>query len=161
MNRRNLVLRSPAVLGGLGLLGSLRTSTAAEAAPVSNAASADAVRARETAFARTMADRDLKAFASFVSEEAVFNANGAAPLVGREAIVNRWKAFYEGPKAPFSWKPDTVVVLASGHLAQTGGPVADENGEVNSRFSSIWRLEPDGQWRVVFDGGYRLCAKPA
>ena len=40
------------------------------------------VRAREVAFAKTMADRDHGAFATFVSEEALFL--GATVLRGRE-----------------------------------------------------------------------------
>jgi hypothetical protein len=28
-------------------------------------------------------------------------------------------------------------------------------------FNSIWRLEPSGQWRIVFDKGSRDCPDPA
>jgi ketosteroid isomerase-like protein len=133
---------------------------AAESPPQPGAAdAAAAVRARELAFARTMAERRFAAFADFVSGEAVF-LGGGHPLVGREAIAAHWQRFYDGPSAPFSWRPDDVVALASGTLAHSTGPVAGADGEVNSRFYTIWRLEPDGQWRVVFDNGYRSCEAP-
>lgn len=149
-----MIQRRHAVLAGLAGLWSSRL-LASDAAAAHDRLVAT-VKARETAFAQTMADRDQEAFERFVSAEAVF-LNGGRPLVGRAAIAQHWQRFYEGEQAPFSWKPDTVVVLESGRLAQTAGPVADAQGHVGSRFQSVWRLEDDGQWRVVFDSGYRLC----
>ncbi|MHC4092752.1 MAG: YybH family protein [Planctomycetota bacterium] len=110
------------------------------------------VRAREIAFAKTMADRDLDAFASFISPEAIF-FNGNVPLKGRDAIVAAWARFFEGETAPFSWHPDVVAVLESGTLALSSGPVRAASGEEVGRFNSIWRKDEDGQWRVVFDKG--------
>lgn len=110
------------------------------------------VEARETAFAATMAARDFQAFLSFVSPEAVFfGASGA--LRGKEAVARAWEPYFQGEAAPFSWRPDTVEVLDSGTLALTSGPVFAPSGEEVGRFNSIWRLDPDGVWRVVFDRG--------
>jgi ketosteroid isomerase-like protein len=115
------------------------------------------VRAAETAFAATMAARDHAAFGSFLAEDTVFfGANG--PLRGAATVMEAWKRFYTGPVAPFSWKPDTVEVLDSGTLALTAGPVFDPQGRHIADFSTIWRLEPDGRWRVVFDRGNDVCA---
>lgn len=113
---------------------------------------ADAVRARETAFAQTMADRDLEAFLSFVDPEAVF-FNGNEALRGIAAVEEAWSPFFEGPAAPFSWGPDLVQVLESGDLAFSSGPVMTPSGEEAGRFNSIWRKSADGVWRIVFDKG--------
>jgi ketosteroid isomerase-like protein len=110
------------------------------------------VRAREIAFAATMSDRDLAAFVAFVSPEAVF-FNGNTPLRGRDAVEEAWSGFFDGDQAPFSWSPDVVQVLESGELALSSGPVLNPAGEVVGRFNSIWRKDPDGVWRVVFDKG--------
>lgn len=110
------------------------------------------VMARELAFASTMADRDIEAFADFVSEEAVF-FNGNEPLRGRQTVVDAWSRFFDGPTAPFSWQPDVVVVLESGELALSSGPVYAPDGKISGRFNSIWRREADGVWRVIFDKG--------
>lgn len=110
------------------------------------------VEAREIAFAKTMADRDLEAFLTFVSPEAIF-FNGDQPLKGREVIERAWAPFFEGPEAPFSWRPDVVEVLESGSLALSSGPVYTAEGEQVGRFNTIWRRDADGQWRVVFDKG--------
>lgn len=114
------------------------------------------VMAAERAFAKTMADRNFVAFAGYVSEEAVF-FTGPKPLHGRQAVVDAWKRFYEPAKAPFSWEPDTAEVLPSGTLALTSGPVRDPAGKLVGRFNSVWRLEPPGTWRVVFDKGEDIC----
>ena len=110
------------------------------------------VEAREIAFAKTMADRDLEAFLTFVSPEAVF-FNGNEPLRGRDAVEQAWAPFFEGAAAPFSWHPDVVEVLESGRLALSSGPVRDPSGEEVGRFNSIWRKDENGQWQVVFDKG--------
>ena len=62
------------------------------------------VRDAESAFADTMAKRDLKAFATYVDDEAVF-FGGKDALRGKAAVVEGWKAFFNGPTAPFSWTP--------------------------------------------------------
>jgi ketosteroid isomerase-like protein len=110
------------------------------------------VDATERAFAKTMADRDLAAFGSFIAEEAVF-FSGPAPLHGRAAVIEFWSRYYKGAAAPFSWQPDKVEVLASGTLALSTGPVHDPDGKLIARFSSIWRQEAPGVWRIVFDRG--------
>ncbi len=68
-------------------------------------------------------------------------------------MAGAWAPFFEGGRAPFSWRPDVVEVLASGRLALTSGPVFDPSGEEIGRFTSIWRKDDDRVWRVVFDKG--------
>jgi ketosteroid isomerase-like protein len=113
------------------------------------------VRSREIAFAKTMADRDHAAFAAFVSEEALFL--GPTVLRGRQAVAEGWRPFFEGAQAPFSWEPERVEVINSGTLAISTGPVRGPDGQRVGTFNSTWRLEPDGQWRVVLDLGCPPC----
>jgi ketosteroid isomerase-like protein len=110
------------------------------------------VRAAESAFAKTMADRDYTAFASFVAEEALF-FNNQSVLRGKTTVLAAWKPFFEGARAPFSWAPEVVEVLDSGTLALTSGLVRDADGRQIATFNSIWRREADGRWRVLFDKG--------
>jgi ketosteroid isomerase-like protein len=110
----------------------------------------------EIAFARTMAERDHAAFTRYLSDEAVFFA-GEIPTSGRDAVAAAWKPFFEESRAPFSWAPDRVEVLASGTLALSTGPVYDAEGRVVGRFNSIWRQEGPGLWKVVFDKGGPVC----
>lgn len=112
----------------------------------------------ERSFAASMAMRDLTAFAALVSQEAVFfgGADGNTALRGRAGIVDGWKRYFDGP-APFSWTPDSTEVLDSGTLGATSGPVRNAHGIQTGRFNSIWRLESDGAWRVIFDRGCQVC----
>lgn len=143
-------------LGLAALCGSLVACAWAPAPVATRGAARDAVVAAERTFARSMAERDLQAFARHVSPEAVFFTT-TNPLRGREAIVQHWSRWYAGPQAPFSWEPEQVEVLDSGTLAISSGPVRNPQGKLVARFTSVWRLEPDGQWRVVFDKGTAAC----
>lgn len=110
------------------------------------------LRSVESAFAKTMADRSHEAFVDFLSDDVVF-ASGGTILRGREAVADAWLPFYESAEAPFSWEPETVVVVESGGLGLTSGPVLDPDGNVIGIFNSVWRVEADGKWRIVFDRG--------
>jgi ketosteroid isomerase-like protein len=133
-----------AVLVVVGLSTSLRAETNAELQAQ--------VKARERAFAKTMADRDHAAFQTFLADEAVFFGR-SGPTRGKAAVAADWKPLFEKPAAPFSWDPETVEVLDSGTLAISSGSVKRPDGTNTATFNSIWRREKDGQWRVVFDKG--------
>ncbi len=112
----------------------------------------------ERAFARTMADRNHAAFVSYLADETIFFTSKSA-LRGKQAVADFWKKFYEGP-APFSWEPQTVEVLDSGTLALSSGPVYDPQGKNFATFTSIWRLEAPGTWKIIFDKGNEVCDCP-
>ena len=109
----------------------------------------------ERAFAQTLANRDLKAFIAFLSEDAIF-FSGNNVEHGPAEIANVWAPFFSGPRAPFSWHPDHVEVTADGHLALSTGPVMQED-KIVGRFNSVWRLESANTWRIVFDKGEPVC----
>ena len=113
----------------------------------------------EREFAQTMADRDLEAFTKFISTEAVF-FTAEPPLRGKQQVVDFWKRYFEGGKAPFSWKPGRVEVLDSGELALSSGPVYDPDGNQFATFTSIWRQESPGTWRIIFDKGNPVSPNP-
>jgi len=137
----------------------LLAALAACATPMTKPTSAELTKQvadTERAFARTMADRDHAAFATFLSDEAIF-FTGPKPLRGKAEVAAGWKRFYERPQAPFSWQPETVEVLDSGALAISSGPVFDPSGRKIATFTSIWRMEAPGVWRIVFDKGNPEC----
>jgi ketosteroid isomerase-like protein len=153
MNRRILLLGIPTLIAGAA--GRLR---ARERSPGQSKPAA--VGEAERAFAASMAARDIKAFAARLADEAIFVGGATGPVLrGKAAIVDGWRKFFEGPIAPFSWEPDLVEVLESGTLALSSGPVRDPAGTVIGRFNSVWRLDDDAAWRVVFDKGSPVCPK--
>ena len=126
---------------------------------------ADDLRAAEIAFAATVADGDLEAFASFLDEDAVFVSTGV--LRGREAIVQAWSAFFAEGAPELTWAPEVVEVRPDG-LGLSRGPytltVTAPDGSTTSSsgsFTSIWRRGEDGAWKVLFDSGCPPCAAAA
>ena len=114
------------------------------------------VRAAETAFAKSMADRNLAAFTALLADDTVF-WGGKGVLRGKAAVAADWKRSFDGPSAPFSWKPVDVEVLTSGTLGYTSGPVYDPNGNRIGTFNSVWQRQADGTWKIVFDKGCPPC----
>jgi ketosteroid isomerase-like protein len=148
-------------IGAVTLLLGAQLTHAAERALAKTASElAREVADTERAFARTMAERDLPAFGTFIAEEAVF-FSGSTPLRGKQQIIDHWKRFYQQPAPPFSWAPSQVEVLDSGTLALSTGAVRDPSGKEIATFTSIWRLEPSGAWRIVFDKGCDVCPRCA
>lgn len=112
----------------------------------------------ERAFAQTMADRDFEAFTSFLSAETIF-FSGETVLRGSGQVSEAWKPYFEQAAAPFSWEPETVEVLDSGGLALSSGPVRDPGGTLVGTFTSIWRLDKSGEWKIIFDKGNKACSE--
>jgi ketosteroid isomerase-like protein len=133
-----------------------KAESPAPAVPPAESEAQRQVRATEQAFARTMADRDHAAFATFLSDDAIFMSEKRT-LRGKAQVTEGWKGFYAGAAPPFAWEPETVEVLESGQLALSTGPVRNAQGERVGTFNSIWRREADGHWRVVFDKGCPPC----
>jgi len=114
------------------------------------------VMATERAFAKTMAERDLTAFAIFIADEAIF-FSGSKPLRGKQKIVEAWARFFDKPNPHFSWEPEEVEVLESGNLALSSGPVRDLESNIIARFTSIWRRTSNNTWKIIFDKGSDVC----
>lgn len=147
-------MRSFVTLAAVALAATATFTHAAANTPDLDALAAE-VRATETAFAKSMADRDHAAFVAHLSDEAVFFSR--AVLRGKTAVAEGWKPLYQGPKAPFSWQPEKVEVLESGTLALSSGPVFSPEGKRVGTFNSIWRREADGRWKIIFDNGCPPC----
>jgi len=113
------------------------------------------VRATEIAFAKTLADRDVKTFTSMIAPDVIWL--GEKPLRGPAEVVASWQKFFEGPKAPFSWAPEIVEVQEGGKLALSTGPVFNPEGKRVATYTSIWRREASGKWLIVFDRGCPGC----
>jgi len=123
----------------------LMTALSAAATP------ADDVRKSEIAFAKAFADHDQAAFFRFVLDDAIFLAPRRT-MAGKQAIIERWTRYFASPTPPFSWGPDRVAVNAAGTIAETAGPVFDAEGHHIGNFNSVWVKQPEGTWKVLFDG---------
>jgi ketosteroid isomerase-like protein len=152
--------------GPLSLASVLFASLAAlvDAAPgADRTALVEQVRAAEIAFAKSVLDGKPEVFASFLDPETVF-VSGATVTRGKAAVLDSWKGFFEPQRPYFEWHPEVVELTADGTLGLSRGPwvlrAKDKEGKEVERkgvFNSVWRLQPDGSWKVIFDAGCSPC----
>jgi ketosteroid isomerase-like protein len=126
---------------------------------------ADEVRCREIGFSKSAEARDAESFASFIDADARFV--GSSVTHGPAAIAKAWSVFLSDGGPAIKWRPQIIEVLEDGTLALSRGPyrmiTKDENGEQTEHwgtFNSVWRLNDDGAWRVVFDAGNAAAEPP-
>ena len=131
----------------------LTVAPAARAEEPAAAPAADAAQKSladvERAFAGAFTARDLERFGTFLDEDAVFLGPAGSVLRGKAEILAGWKGYFEG-EPPFSWYP--TISQVSGDLGLSQGPVLSPSGEWLANFSSVWRRQEDGTWKIVFDG---------
>ena len=118
----------------------------------------DIVRCREIGFSQSVEARDLAKFKSFIDDDARFVSN--AVTKGSDAVAVAWGVFFTAHGPQIKWRPRFVEVLEDGELALTRGPyrmiTTDEDGRKSvhwGTFNSVWRVQADGSWVVVFDAG--------
>lgn len=123
------------------------------------ASDADDVRNSEIAFAKAFADRDAAKFVSFMNDDTTF-LSPRNTMVGKAEVMKVWSGFLKEKVAPFSWKPDRVYTNAAGDTGLSTGPVLDAAGNHIADYSSVWRKQSDGTWKIAFDGpGSQVCPK--
>jgi uncharacterized protein (TIGR02246 family) len=116
------------------------------------------VRCREIGFSKSVETQDEALFASFIDPDARF-ISGKVDR-GRDTIAAAWTVFFTGDLPSIKWRPQYIEVLESADLALSRGPYRvlnrNEQGEIVEAwgtFNSVWRLNADGEWLVVFDAG--------
>jgi ketosteroid isomerase-like protein len=110
------------------------------------------VRATEVAFAKTFADRDETKFFSYLADDAQFLGQRKI-MHGKQEVIAGWSEFFKPAVAPFRWVPERVVTNAAGDLGFSSGPVFDKAGVQTGTFTSTWLRQPNGSWKILFDGG--------
>lgn len=123
------------------------------------------VRCREIGFSQSAENQDIDAFRSFIDSDARFVGSGI--LRGVDEVAQGWSVFFSPDGPSIKWRPQIVEILENGTLALSRGPYktvsvdADGNHVENwGTFNSVWRLNDDGEWRVVFDAGSPAASEP-
>jgi ketosteroid isomerase-like protein len=112
----------------------------------------------EARFAKDVLEHGGAAFADWFAADAVELGNGAAPVVGKVAIVK--SATWLAKDYQLTWTPTDAMMGPSGDMGYTWGHYEghsmDANGNpvtTSGRYMTIWRRQPDGNWKVVMDAG--------
>jgi ketosteroid isomerase-like protein len=123
------------------------------AATIDRQAALDAVVAAERAFARAAAEKGFKAsFLEYLADDALMMM--PTPRPAKESLRGQ-------PESPMSlsWYPVHADVSRAGDLGYTTGPFErraagpDDPNVGHGFYVSVWRKQPDGSFRVVFDLG--------
>jgi ketosteroid isomerase-like protein len=127
---------------------------------------ADEVRCREIGFSKSIESRDMEAFRSFLDDDARFVGNRIRR--GPDEITEAWRTYEPEDGPSLKWRPQIIEVLEDGKLALSRGPYrytqkndAGEEVDYWGTFNSVWRLQDDGSWKVVFDAGSPAAEAPA
>lgn len=99
-----------------------------------------------------------KAFLAYAAEDVVLLRNNSL-IIGIDSLRESYKnKNSELSKATLTWKPDFVDVALSGDMGYTYGKYVyttiDSIGEINAVegiFHTVWKRQPDGKWKFVWD----------
>jgi ketosteroid isomerase-like protein len=130
------------------------------AAPVRGRADQHELIRADSAFSAMSAAQGAKAaFVAFSADDAISFGAGTQFNEGREAIGAAFNTF---PKdAVLEWQPVYAEIARSGDLGCTVGEAAVSTLHYYSKYLTIWKRQPDGNWKFVADGGNVRPAPPS
>jgi len=128
--------------------------------------SSDVLMEADRAFAAAVAEGGADAWASWFAEDGAVVQEGIGEVRGREAVRTLMAAL-DAPGVSLQWEPERADIAASGDLGwTTGKSVLEGPGpdgttvRIEGVYVSIWRLQPDGTWKVVMDLGNPVSESP-
>jgi len=113
----------------------------------------------EAEFMTAAAEKGSKGYLSYYADDAVELPNGAPAIEGKVNIAPGMN-FLDDPNNRLTWAPTGGDVSSSGDLGYTYGTFEfrsnDKDGKPrveHGKYTSIWKLQKDGSWKVVLDMG--------
>jgi ketosteroid isomerase-like protein len=110
----------------------------------------------EAKFAEDTAKGGGKAFGTWFAPDAVTLANGAASVIGHDAIAAR--ATWTPQAYQLKWTPEGARMSASGDMGFTWGQYEGDSKDAEGnpvkktgRYMTVWKKQPDGSWKVELD----------
>jgi uncharacterized protein (TIGR02246 family) len=138
--------------------------------PKFNAARAvDAIRTGEVKWNADWKSGDPGKVAAHYAPEATVMVPGAGPVTGLEAIRADAQKIMDDPAFTLTFSSDKVDVAASGDLAVSRGtfkesatdPAKAARVDTAGTFVTVYKPQPDGSWKAVWDIATPGPASPA
>jgi ketosteroid isomerase-like protein len=139
------------------LIGALALLAACVSAPAEQSVTAAPVIAAERAFAARAGEVGwIPAFREYTAPD--------GQLVGQGGIASapeRMAALPDDGERNLYWAPVYAGIARSGDFGFTTGPASfDAERTPRVQYFTVWRRQPDGSWKWVFDGGPGPVAEP-
>jgi ketosteroid isomerase-like protein len=113
----------------------------------------------EGEFMRSAAEKGSLGYMSYYAEDSVEVPNGG-PLIQGKAEIAKGMGFLDDKNNRLLWTPVGADISQSGDLGYTYGNyefhAIDKAGKPvveYGKYTSIWKLQKDGSWKVVLDMG--------
>lgn len=122
-------------------------------------ANADTLRQMEVEFMKSAAEHGSAGYMAYYAEDAVELPNGSDALQGKEAVA-KTMGFLDQKENHLEWTAVYADMAAAGDLGYTYGTYVfttkDKTGKTvqdYGKYTSIWKKQKDGKWKVVLDMG--------
>ncbi len=123
------------------------------------AATAETLKQLEAEFMQAAAEKGSAGYISYYAEDAVEVPNGQAAIQGKIEIA-KTMGFLDDKNNRLTWTPVGADISSSGDLGYTWGTYEfrskDKSGNPITdygKYTSIWKIQKDGSWKVVLDMG--------
>jgi ketosteroid isomerase-like protein len=134
-------------------------------ASASAKATADTLRQLEGEFMKAAAERGSAGYMSYYADDAVEVPNGG-PIIQGKVNVAKGMGFLDQKDNHLTWTPVGADISASADLGYTYGTFEfrskDKDGKPvidHGKYTSIWKKQKDGSWKVVLDMGNASAAQ--
>ena len=121
-------------------------------------ATADTLKQLEGDLMKAAAEKGSAGYMSYYADDAVEVPNGVPAIEGK-ANIAKTMGFLDDKNNRLTWTPVGADISASADLGYTYGTYEfhskDKDGKttVNGKYTSIWKKQKDGSWKVVLDMG--------
>jgi ketosteroid isomerase-like protein len=113
----------------------------------------------EAEFMKSAAEKGSKGYLSYYADDAVEVPNGG-PLLEGKVNITPGMSFLDDPDNRLIWTPVGGGISSSADLGYTYGTYEfhsrDKDGKPQvdyGKYTSIWKLQKDGNWKVTLDMG--------
>jgi len=133
-------------------------STARPAPSAPPPATAETLKQLEGEFMKAALEKGSRGYMSYYAEDAVELPNNSPSIHGKTNIAETM-SFLDDKNNRLTWKPVGADISASGDLGYTYGtyefesPGQDGAQTEYGKYTSIWKLQKDGSWKVVSTWG--------
>lgn len=95
-----------------------------------------------------------KGFFTYSAPDAIaFDGSGPIRIHDKLAVSLAKDASEKDAPSKLRWRPYRIAAAATGDMAYDLGPWTMEGASTSGWFLTVWKKQPDGQWRWVLDTG--------